>query len=597
MNAKTRRARAVILAGGPGSANFPLANTFPLLTFPMANRRTLIDNMLDFLVRVGIQDVAICVSSQGNSRQAISDAVNAGPHANMNICWAVDEGFRGTAGPLKDLASFINGDPFLVVGPNLWLHRIDLPGILATHEHAAAAATVVIQPQPSNSRGLENVALTEDGQVKEFLLLHQSRDHRREMRPAGMYVFEPEVLDAIDPDGYVDIKEQLIPTLRERDQRVRAHLLDAPVQQIDSLEAYFMLCRRELMQRWSAERVGIPDLADSGDGIYVGANVHISPDAILVGPLTIEDDCIIDSGSRVVGPGVICRGTHIAADALIRESILWRNCTVEEGARVEYSVITTGCTISRKQQVMSTVVAVDTAWNSGINGATLPAGAAPKRRRTQDRDALQRTLRLGRWACYRACKRSLDIAVSALLLLMLMPLFVLIAIAIKFDSRGPVFFSQFRCGVRGRPFRMYKFRTMLDKAEQLQRELHDDRDTKGPMFKMQRDPRITRLGHILRKTSVDELPQLWNVLKGDMSLVGPRPLAMDEMAWSTKWRDIRLTVRPGITGLWQVNARDDPAFNSWLENDLDYVEHQSLLMDLKILLKTAQAVINRSTSQ
>lgn len=191
-----------------------------------------------------------------------------------------------------------------------------------------------------------------------------------------------------------------------------------------------------------------------------------------------------------------------------------------------------------------------------------------------------------------AClKRMLDIVCSFFSLVIFSPLFLVIAILIKIDSRGPVFFLQKRCGKDGREFNMYKFRTMIKEAEFLKRELKNEMD--GPMFKMKNDPRVTQIGKILRKWSFDELPQLLNVLKGDMSLVGPRPLANEEMAGDNNniWREIRLSVKPGVTGLWQIMGRASGKFSDWVSYDIEYVEKKSLLMDIKILFLTVISVL------
>ena len=186
-------------------------------------------------------------------------------------------------------------------------------------------------------------------------------------------------------------------------------------------------------------------------------------------------------------------------------------------------------------------------------------------------------------------KRLLDILCSFLLLVISIPLFFIIAILIKIDSKGPAFFLQKRCGKDGREFNMYKFRTMVKDAETLKKRLKNEMD--GPMFKLKNDPRITWLGRILRKLSLDELPQLLNVLKGEMSLVGPRPLADEEMVGDDIWREIRLSVRPGMTGLWQIMGRDSGKFSDWITYDTEYVQKRSLFMDIKILFLTIIPVL------
>jgi len=189
-------------------------------------------------------------------------------------------------------------------------------------------------------------------------------------------------------------------------------------------------------------------------------------------------------------------------------------------------------------------------------------------------------------------KRLFDAVSSGIALLVLAPIFAIIAIIIKATSKGPVFFRQKRCGLNGRTFILYKFRTMVEGAEARLDELIKHNEMNGPVFKMENDPRLTRVGKFLRKTSLDELPQLWNVFKGEMSLVGPRPPIPKEVEQYDNWQRRRLSMRPGIICLWQVNGRNRIVdFNEWARLDLEYIDNWSLGLDFKILLKTIPAVL------
>jgi len=189
-------------------------------------------------------------------------------------------------------------------------------------------------------------------------------------------------------------------------------------------------------------------------------------------------------------------------------------------------------------------------------------------------------------------KRILDVVLSAFGLLFLSPFFLIIAVLIKLESDGPVFFSQNRLGLNKRRFRIYKFRTMVADAEQQQAALEHLNEQQGPVFKIQADPRITHVGKFLRKTSVDELPQLFNVLKGEMSLVGPRPLPIrDYEGFDQDWQRRRFSVRPGITCLWQISGRNAIGFDKWMELDVRYIDEWSLWLDLRILAGTIAAVM------
>jgi exopolysaccharide biosynthesis polyprenyl glycosylphosphotransferase len=189
-------------------------------------------------------------------------------------------------------------------------------------------------------------------------------------------------------------------------------------------------------------------------------------------------------------------------------------------------------------------------------------------------------------------KRSIDVIGSTVGIVILSPLFLLLILAVKVTSRGPALFVQDRCGLNGRVFRFYKFRTMVVDAEHRKAELAHLNEMKGPAFKIKSDPRVTKLGAFLRKSSLDELPQLWNVLRGDMSLVGPRPPLPEEVELYTNRHAQRLAVVPGITGLWQVSGRSAlPDFERWIELDLQYTVGWSVWLDLRILAKTVAVVV------
>jgi exopolysaccharide biosynthesis polyprenyl glycosylphosphotransferase len=199
------------------------------------------------------------------------------------------------------------------------------------------------------------------------------------------------------------------------------------------------------------------------------------------------------------------------------------------------------------------------------------------------------------WSLY--FKRLMDILVSGILLIILSPIFLLVAILIKISSGGPVFYGWNVVGFNKKPFRSWKFRTMVVNADEMKEKLMDLNEMKGPVFKIRNDPRITRLGKFLRKFSLDELPQLYSVLKGDMSLVGPRPAGPHELARYESWHRRKLSIRPGITCLWQANGRNQiNDFNEWVKLDLHYIDNWSFWLDMKILAKTAWNVL-RGTGQ
>ena len=194
---------------------------------------------------------------------------------------------------------------------------------------------------------------------------------------------------------------------------------------------------------------------------------------------------------------------------------------------------------------------------------------------------------------YERVKRVIDLLLCALIAPLVVPIFVLCVVAIRLDTRGPALFTQLRTGRDGRRFRMYKFRTMVRNAEELKAQLAHLNILPPPDFKIIDDPRITRVGRFLRKTSLDELPQLLNVLLGDMSFIGPRPTSFSASTYDV-WHSVRLETRPGITGLWQVKGRNTTTFDERLRLDVEYIRTMSFWLDVKIALWTVGAVFKRS---
>lgn len=189
-------------------------------------------------------------------------------------------------------------------------------------------------------------------------------------------------------------------------------------------------------------------------------------------------------------------------------------------------------------------------------------------------------------AGYFIFKRIIDFIGALVGLILISPVMIIVAIWIKLDSKGPVFFAQSRVGRDGKQFVMYKFRSMCTDAEELLGELKDDNEMSGPMFKIKDDPRITKIGKFVRKTSIDELPQLFNIIKGDMSLVGPRPSLPKEVAQFTTFQKQRLIAKPGLTCYWQVSGRSDVSFKEWMKMDVKYIIKRNTLLDIILIVKT-----------
>jgi len=311
--------------------------------------------------------------------------------------------------------------------------------------------------------------------------------------------------------------------------------------------------------------------------VLVGRDCQVHPSARLLGPLVLQDRVVIEDGATIVGPTVVGSGAEIQQDSIVAQSVLAADTLVTSGTTLRHCVASGCCSASSIEAATPSEaprLAPDTliAYRGmGDSGATPNRALSPNRR-----------LQL-------AVKRAMDVTAAVVGLVVLSPLLVGLAILIKLSSRGPVLFAHRREQVGGEEFPCLKFRTMDAGAHLQQRELYEQNEVDGPQFKLGHDPRVTRLGHWLRKTNLDELPQLINVLLGHMSLVGPRPSPFRENQICVPWRRARLSVRPGITGLWQVCRSEDRSagdFHEWIYYDIAYVRHFSLWLDIKILLFT-----------
>jgi lipopolysaccharide/colanic/teichoic acid biosynthesis glycosyltransferase/NDP-sugar pyrophosphorylase family protein len=583
--------KAVILSGSSGTVKFPLVHYYPELILPIANE-SLVHHFLRVFKNNGITDIGIVADRKGPSLKKmikIRDEISSG----LNISYFRDRHVPGTAGSLKMINQFFGSEDTIVTSPNLFIHENDLADVIAGHVQQRAVMTVAVTKIHKTDDFLENVQVADDGCIRKIHVLHRSRDNRQPLIPTGLYIINPQVLELIPERGYMDIKEQLIPALVERGVKIHVHGMSATPNRIDSLEDYFLVNRDVLqngfMQKMDRRRANKEIL----DRVWIGNNVKISSKVNLLGPLVIGDDCVIDDYAQVIGPTCIGRGVRIGKEVLVRESIIWENALLLHKAQVEYSLVGDHACVGEKHKVRNSVILRDRSFADSISSSLLHKnnGAHSPLRI----DSLLAIFSSQPWKrkTYQIVKRILDLFLSSFGLVLCLPLFGVIMLAIKLDSRGPVFFSQERCGREGKEFRMFKFRTMVVNAEELKDQLKDRNLVDGPMFKVKHDPRITRVGRLLRRTGLDELPQLLNVLKGEMSLIGPRPLKMSEMAFSPNWRDLRLLVRPGLTGLWQISGQYRISFEKWIEYDMEYIKNQTLWLDLKILLKTVKVVFQK----
>lgn len=364
--------------------------------------------------------------------------------------------------------------------------------------------------------------------------------------------------------------------------RRRLAMRGVPMSDLPAGSRVAYLNRREDVLRFACEAARSPTTEDvrgldagrSRRGVRADASAVIAPSARLVGEVFVNAGACVRDGATIIGPAVLGRGATVGEGATVAQSLLMDRCVVEPGATVHQEVV-----MGRFREQ----------GGPRQEFVRRPMPAAPDESFEVVGDARSRGLHLSpRFATTLAMKRVMDIAGSALMLAVLTPLLALTAILVKLTSAGPVFFTHSREGRNGRPFGCLKFRTMRTDAHDLQRKLAELNESDGPQFVIRRDPRVTRLGALLRATNIDELPQLFNVLAGQMSLVGPRPSPFRENQICAPWRRARLSVPPGITGLWQICRYDrhEGDFHQWIYFDTAYVKHVSLWLDIKILWYT-----------
>ena len=353
-----------------------------------------------------------------------------------------------------------------------------------------------------------------------------------------------------------------------------------PSDSVDLIEeaGWLALNERMLARPFRRPRSGYAQVQED---VLVGRDSTVARSARIVGPVIIHDHVVIEEGVTIVGPAVIGAGTRIGRNATIAQSVIAPQSTVEPNSTILHRVACGVCSS----------LSPSTSRAATPHGA--PSFVHPSDHEYSDGDiALPVQQGVHARDLSLACKRCGDIAASTLSLLILSPLMLFTAILVKLTSPGPVFFAHRRETREGKDFPCLKFRTMVADAHERQRELLDQNEVDGPQFKIETDTRITTLGKWLRASNIDELPQLFNVLCGHMSLVGPRPSPFRENQICVPWRRARLSVPPGITGLWQVCRADRSGgdFHQWIYYDLAYVRNLSLWLDIKILVATVVTV-------
>jgi len=566
------KAKAAIAAGGLQSRAIHPVNISKTF-FPLLNKPS-IEYTLETLGKLGIAEAYVSVGPNENALAALPKRSNG-----LAINTVVEDYPQGTAGCLKQIEGRLNGDSLIVISGNLlFFTEEDLVEMMAFHRQAGADMTVgLISPSNKNGADTEEILIGSSGEIESIEHIYPYVARHSGPRTSGLYIMESGVLSHIMANGFFDIKEQLLPRLKETGKKVVGWTHERYTLGACTMDDYLRV-NFEFLRDYSLSKSYLGEYKEIKKQVWVGRDVDIDPTATLMRPLIIGHETRIGENASIIGPSTIGDRCVVESNSFVRESVLWPDSEVPPDFEIEKCLVSGRAYSSENSHCRKMVV---------LNGDPSLRGFEKTKEKPISRKVIHKPpLTPAAEKTYNATKRFLDVTLAGLSLVVSAPIFALVAALIKLDSKGPVFFIQERCGIKGRPFRMIKFRSMVEEAEDLKPTIEHMNQADGPMFKILNDPRETRLGHILRACKLDELPQFINVLRGEMSMVGPRPLSMNEMKFNPHWRDARLSVKPGITGLWQIKEKDAHAFHEWIRYDLQYVDERSLWLDLKILFGT-----------
>ncbi len=451
---------------------------------------------------------------------------------------------------------FTPSDALLLVKPLIYPgDGLDLRALCTTPVNDARMVRHLVAFEAPSLHTKELVHADEDGRVRRI---------QRYFEPVT-WPFPSGVLASLIPVACVQMTDQLtLASLESLRMQLSAHGIpnqDVPFHGdcFDLNDEAGALALNERRVNALSTLSELSKVRNGREGSMISPRAVIHASARLVGPVVVRDGATIGAGVLIVGPSTIGEKASIGANATIAQALVLPGAVVIDGSSVRHRVVG-GTTIDL------------VAAASQRRHAAVHLMAAPEQ--------VRRTL-----PTYVTVKALFEPLVAMVALLLLTPVLLVIAALVKFTSTGPIFYGDSREGKDAKPFKCWKFRSMLTNADDMQRALAAQQQMDGPQFKMDHDPRVTKVGQILRKLNVDELPQLWNVARGEMSFVGPRPSPFRENQICVPWRNGRLSVRPGITGLWQVCRRDRATgdFHQWIHYDLLYVRNVSFRLDVMIL--------------
>jgi lipopolysaccharide/colanic/teichoic acid biosynthesis glycosyltransferase len=558
---------AILLAGGLANFTGVSLALRPKSFLPIANL-PLYHYIGRVLGAAGVKRLIFCVP-EGLGAE-LTDFLTVSPPP-LDYC--IRETGFGSGGSILAVADLLRNESFWVINGDL-LVDADLTRMRAHHQERGAMATAACTQIQEAPWCMERVETDPVQSIRAIHRMHPVDCKRSKLRPVGLYLFEKAILDLIPSRRYFDLKEQLFPPLYELGAVTGVWEVQGYCRTISSIEDYFFANQDALLGRITSPVSSI--------GPQALPPLKVAPTAKFMAPAVMEPSSSVGDGAMILGLTTIGPHCQIGVGAIINDCVFLGRATVGCGVYLD------GCVLSEDISVPEGVTLRETAIVKAPDGEYQ---TVPLTLRDATNHAWAATPSEVNWSApsgagYLLAKRALDIMLAVVGLIITSPVLLAISVAIKIDSPGNILFRQERYGLHARQFTMYKFRSMVTNSLDLKGELQAFNEVDGPMFKMASDPRVTRVGRWLRNTNLDELPQLWNVLIGTMSLVGPRPLSMQEMSLNPRWRDARLAVRPGMTGLWQVERTSQLTFSDWIHYDIQYVQTRSFWLDVKILGKT-----------
>ena len=477
-----------------------------------------------------------------------------------------------------------DGEPLFLIFNGHCFPICDLNDAILVHRQNRCDATLLDFPRTKRKSYEEKIHIDSDGRVKS-VNRHYEQDPDASLQVdrdwPGIIVVSGQAMKALLDVSLPHRINQWPAAMLRAGLLVRGSTIPGRTFSLHDREHLYELNEAILKHKpnWLASA---GQLVDQGEKIWIGKNVKIDSSANLIGPVAIGDDVEIGPDAVIVGPTTLGRGCKIGAGIVLKRSVVLPNTTLA-GAAFKSHPLSHAIVVGEDRP---TIQAITPQTDGDFHTMSVDR---PIKLETVLEAGAQPALKGFHFTAFSATKRAVDLVGSLVALLIQLPFYPIIALAIKLSSPGPIFYGHVRQGRHGKNFRCWKFRTMVINAEEIKRKLMAQNEVDGPQFKMKDDPRIFAVGRWLRRLNIDEWPQFWNVLVGQMSIVGPRPSPDRENQMCPAWREARLSVRPGITGLWQVmrtRGRGESDFQEWIYYDIQYIKKQSFFLDVKIMLKT-----------